>query len=61
MWEGRKICKAFPLYYHHLTALSENQHNPSWEEVKFMMGRQLESGLLCWELEYKKTGIKLVC
>lgn len=31
MWEGRKICKAFPLYYHHLTALSENQHNPSWE------------------------------
>lgn len=28
VWEGRKICKTFPLYYHLLTALSENQHNP---------------------------------
>lgn len=45
MWEGRKegrkICKTFPLYNHHLTALLENQHNPvqkkqSGEEVKFM-------------------------
>lgn len=27
MWERRKIFKTFPLYYHLLTGLSENQHN----------------------------------
>lgn len=41
MWERRKICKTFPLHYHLLTALLENQHNPvqkkqSEEEGKFM-------------------------
>lgn len=43
MWEGRKICKTFPLYYHLLTALLENQHNPVQKKQSGEQGKLMKT------------------